>query len=107
MIARVWHGWTTPDDADDYERLLTEELLPDFATSVGEGFAGHRVLRRPDGDRVAFMTVLRFESWDAVERFAGEDYQQAHVPPAARELLVEAEDHAAHYEVRSEGSPDR
>lgn len=107
MIARVWHGWTTPGDADEYERLLTQDLLPEFAAAAGDGFAGHRVLRRQDGDRVEFMTVLQFESWDAVERFAGPEYEQAHVPPAAQELLVEAEARASHYELRSERRPDR
>jgi hypothetical protein len=28
MIARVWHGWTTPQNADSYERILKTEPSP-------------------------------------------------------------------------------
>ena len=27
MIARIWHGWTTPDNADKYEGLLREGIF--------------------------------------------------------------------------------
>lgn len=99
MIARVWRGWTAPDDADRYERLLRTEILPDIAAQSGEGFRGAEVYRRPDGDDVAFMTVLRFASMDTVRRFGEKDPQDAHVPPAARALLRRFEDEVAHYDV--------
>jgi len=99
MIARVWRGWTAPDDADRYERLLRTEILPDIAAQSGEGFRGAAVYRRPDGNDVAFMTVLRFASMDAVRHFVGTDPQKAHVPPATRALLRRFEDEAVHYDV--------
>jgi antibiotic biosynthesis monooxygenase (ABM) superfamily enzyme len=98
MIARVWRGWTAPRDADRYERLLRTEILPDIADRSGEGFRGAEVFRRPDGDEVAFMTILRFTSMDAVRRFAGKDPRVAHVPAAARSLLSRFEDEVEHYE---------
>jgi hypothetical protein len=100
MIARLWHGWTDPDDADDYETLLREELFPRFAGETGAGYAGAELLRREREGEVEFLTQIYFESWDAVEAFAGEDYEQAHVPPEAEELLARYEDEATHYEVR-------
>ncbi|MFB6269534.1 MAG: antibiotic biosynthesis monooxygenase [Halobacterium sp.] len=100
MIARVWRGWTTESDADEYEAFLTAELLPD-ATADVEGFVDYDVLRRDDGERVEFVTILRFESWDAVEGFAGEDYEAAHVPERAAELLAEYQDGVDHYDVRA------
>ena len=99
MIARVWREGAAPDDADRYERLLRTEILPDLAAQSGEGFRGAAGYRRPDGDDVAFMTVLRFASMDAVRHFVGTDPQKAHVPPAARALLRRFEDEAAHYDV--------
>ena len=27
-IKRVWHGWTTPENADVYEKLLQEDYAP-------------------------------------------------------------------------------
>ncbi|MEZ3164181.1 antibiotic biosynthesis monooxygenase [Halorubrum sp. RMP-47] len=102
MIERIWHGWTAPEDADEYERLLREEILPAFADTDNEGYRGARLLRRSDGDEVEFVTVLRFDDLDAVRAFVGEAYREAHVPPTAREVLSRYDDRAAHYEVREE-----
>lgn len=27
MIVRIWHGWTTPANADTYEAMLKEEIF--------------------------------------------------------------------------------
>ena len=103
MIDRIWHGWTTRENADEYERLLREEILSAFAEADNDGYRGARVLRRDaDGDEVEFVTVLRFDSIEAVKRFAGAEYRDAHVPPAAREVLKRYDDRARHYEVREE-----
>ena len=106
MLERLWHGWTRPADADEYERLLREEIFPAFDDGTGDGFRGFRVLRREceDADEVEFVTVMRFDSLDAVREVAGEDYREAHVPPEARELLARYDDRARHYEVRERES---
>ena len=31
MIYRVWHGWTTLDNADKYNNLLKVEIFPTIA----------------------------------------------------------------------------
>jgi hypothetical protein len=113
MIERIWHGWTTPEDAGAYERLLRTEVLPGIDV---EGFEGGRVLRRPSGgvgaavdgdaEEVEFVTVLRFASLSGVREFAGEDHRRAHVPPAARELLARYDDHVRHYELRERVGAD-
>jgi heme-degrading monooxygenase HmoA len=102
MIDRIWHGWTTPANADEYERLLREEILPGFADEGIDGYRGARLLRRDADGEVEFVTVLRFDDLDAVRAFAGEEYREAHVPPAARGVLARWEDRARHYEVREE-----
>ncbi|TKX54970.1 antibiotic biosynthesis monooxygenase [Halorubrum sp. SP3] len=103
MIDRIWHGWTTRENADKYERLLREEILPSFADADNDGYRGARILRREaDADEVEFVTILRFDSVESVKRFAGEEYREAHVPPAAREVLKRYDDRARHYEVREE-----
>ena len=102
MIERIWHGWTVPEDADEYERLLREEILSSFADEGIDGYRGARVLRRDADDEVEFVTILRFDSIESVTEFAGEAYRDAHVPPAAREVLKRYDDRARHYEVREE-----
>lgn len=47
-----------------------------------------------------FVTTVRFDSWKAVKAFAGEDYEEAHVPESAREVLAGWDDRGHHYEVR-------
>ena len=31
MIARIWRGWTTPANADAYQQLVSQEVLPSIA----------------------------------------------------------------------------
>lgn len=100
MIERIWHGWTTPDEADEYERLLKGVIFPRIAAKDVEGYHGIRLLRRSCDDEVEFMTVMQFASMDAVKQFAGDDYRSAYVPPEARNLLARFDDRALHYEVR-------
>ena len=105
MIARVWRGWTRPDDADRYEALLRTEILPEIAAQDIDGYRGGEVFRRALDAEVEFMTVLRFASMDDVRRFAGEDVEAAHIPAAARRLLSRYEDRARHYERRHQQAP--
>lgn len=102
MIARIWHGWTTPENADMYETLLKEEIFVGIAQRNIAGFKHIRLLRRPSGDEVEFITMMLFESLEAVRVFAGEDYEVAVVPPAARAVLKRFDARSQHYEVRAE-----
>ena len=97
MIGRIWHGWTTPKNADAYESLLRAEVLPGIGRI--EGFVGAQLLRRAAGAEVEFVTLTLFESLDAVRAFAGEDYETAVVPPEARRLLARFDERSVHYEV--------
>jgi len=100
MIVRLWHGWTTPENATEYERLVAEEVFPGIADETGEGYAGYELARRDHDERVEYVTITRFDSWEAVENFAGEDYTEAYVPPAAQELLIDYDETVDHDEVR-------
>lgn len=101
MIARIWHGWTRGDNADAYENLLKEEIFAGIADKEIPGYKGIRLLRRTvDGEEDEFVTIMWFDSWQAVKQFAGEDYEQAVVPPKARALLSKFDQRSQHYEVR-------
>lgn len=102
MIVRIWHGWTTPANADAYERLLRSEIITGIVDREIPGFRGILLLRRIVPDAVEFVTVMTFDSLDAVRAFAGADYERAVVPPAARALLLRFDERSAHYEVRAE-----
>ena len=101
MIGRIWHGWTTAADAEAYEAVLRGEVLPGITAMNVEGYRGSEVFRRTlDSGEVEFVTILRFDSIEAVKRFVGEDYEVAHVPPPAREVLSRWDERAQHYEIR-------
>ena len=99
MIARVWHGYTTPAHADAYEAMLKPELLP--GVSKVKGYRGSYLLRRPLGSEVEFITIMLWESLDAIKAVAGEDYETAIIPEARRKHLSRYEAKSAHYEVTS------
>ncbi|HEX6142366.1 MAG TPA: hypothetical protein VFZ01_06590 [Geminicoccaceae bacterium] len=101
MIARTWRGWTTPANADAYERLLETEVFPGIFAKNVEGFRRIELFRRAVAGEVEFMTVMWFDDLDAVRAFAGADYEQAYVPASARQVLARFDECSQHYEVRA------
>jgi heme-degrading monooxygenase HmoA len=99
MISRVWHGWTNRDNADAYEELLHSEIFTNIADRSIPGFRDIHLLRRDVDEGVEFVTIMWFDSLDAVRAFAGEEYKVAVVPPKARQLLSRFDGRAAHYQV--------
>ena len=102
MICRIWHGWTAPADAEAYEALLKSEILTGIQDRRIAGYRGINLLRRTVGDEVEFVTIMWFDSVDAVRTFAGEDYEKAVVPPKARLLLSRFDERSQHYDVKTE-----
>ncbi|HUW10748.1 MAG TPA: antibiotic biosynthesis monooxygenase [Anaerolineae bacterium] len=102
MIGRIWHGWTTPENADAYESLLKSEIFQGIHDRQIAGYRGIHLLRRSLENEVEFVTIMWFESTEAVRAFAGEDYEAAVVPPKARALLSRFDARSQHYEVKVE-----
>ena len=98
MIGRVWHGWTTRGNAPAYEALLCTKVLPSIAARGILGYRGAHVLKREGGEEVEFVTLLWFDSIEAVRAFAGEDHEIAVVPENARKLLIRFDARSRHYE---------
>jgi heme-degrading monooxygenase HmoA len=99
VISRIWHGWTKPENADAYEQLLRHEIFTGIADRAIPGYRGIHLLRRTVEDGVEFVTIMWFDTLEAVVAFAGEDYTVAVVPPKARQILDHFDSHSAHYEV--------
>ena len=100
MISRIWHGWTTLSNADKYAALLKEEIFVGIQNRHIRGFKGIQLLCRQVGDEVEFVTIMMFDSLDAVREFAGRDYEQAVVPEKARAILSHFDERSQHYQVR-------
>ena len=99
MIARYFRGWTKLSNADAYENLLKEKVLPGLRNI--SGYKGGYILRRNVPDEVEFVVINLFDSIEAVQAFAGSDYSAAKFEPEARELLAKVKPLALHYEIRA------
>jgi len=107
VICRIWHGWTTPQNAAAYERIVRGEVIPDIESRKIPGFLHVDLLRREIEGEVEFTTLMWFESLDCVRSFMGADYSVSHVPAAARAVLKRFDSHAAHFEVLDRRSQTR
>ena len=97
MILRYWRGWTTPQNADSYQKIVSEQVLPGIAARQLDGYHGAYLLRRDLDHEVEFATVMIFDSLENVRSFAGDDYETAYVPPAAQAVLTRFDARSAHY----------
>jgi len=104
VIARVWHGNTKPENADAYETMLKPELLP----GVGKvrGYKGSYLLRKDGPDEVEFITIMLWDSIDALQAFAGPNYEASIIPEERRRYLSRHDAKTAHYEIVSTHKPD-
>ena len=100
MIGRIWHGYTTHENADIYENLLKEEIFINIRNRHIPGFQEIQLMRRDLGNEVEFITIMWFDDIESVKTFAGEEYEMAVVPPKARAVLSRFDDRSQHYEVR-------
>ena len=99
MIARLWRGWTSLENADAYEKLLREQVLPGLQQI--DGYRGAYILRQEGNAEVEFVVMNLFDSLEAVRAFAGPDYTVPVFEPEARQLLSKVEPLAHHYEVKT------
>lgn len=102
MISRIWHGWTTPANADKYEAMLKEEIFVGILDRDIKGFRKIQLLRRDAGAEVEFVTIMEFDSLDSVREFAGEDYEACVVPAKARAVLARFDQRSQHYGIEAE-----
>ena len=99
MIARIWHGWTKPENAKAYEDMLRDEIFPSIAARYIRGYQGAELFINQDSDEVEFVTLLRFDSMDAVKEFAGTDESKPVIYPKAEALLTRMDGRSQHYRI--------
>jgi hypothetical protein len=102
MIGRIWHGWTSLENAESYERLLKGEIFKGIQEREIPGYHGINLFRREIDGEVEFITLMWFDSIEAVRDFAGDDYEAAVVPEKARAVLKRFDARSQHYEMRTE-----
>jgi len=98
-IKRVWHGWTTNENADKYQSILQKEVIPGIEAKKIPGFKKFEILRIELKDEVEFVTMMTFESLENVIAFQGENYKKCYVPDVAQKVLKRWDLEALHYEL--------
>ena len=98
MISRIWHGWTTHENADKYEELLKSEIFPSIEKKNVNGYRKISLLKRVLEKEVEFITIMLFDNLEAVKEFVGEDHERSYVPESARKVLMRHDEKSQHYE---------
>jgi hypothetical protein len=102
MIARLWHGWTTFENAKLYEEMLKTKIFPSIQEKGVKGYRKISLLKRLLKDEVEFITIMIFDNIKAVKEFAGEEYEKSYVPQIARDVLIRHDQSSQHYEIIGE-----
>jgi heme-degrading monooxygenase HmoA len=97
VIARHWRGLAKPERAEEYVHHLRVETFPQLATIAG--FIDAAILRRTLDSGIEFVIVTRWESLDAIQRFAGVDAERAVVPDPVQDMMIDYDRWVRHYEV--------
>jgi heme-degrading monooxygenase HmoA len=97
MIARHWRGLVKRDRADAYVEHLQSQTLPQLVQLAG--FRDASIQRRELPQGVEFLVVTVWDSLGSIRSFAGNDVESAVVPEKVREMMVEYDHRARHYQV--------
>jgi len=96
MITRIWHGRTSVENADKYLVFVLHDGTKEYRETPGN--LSVKVWRQIANDCCHFYTVTEWESIEAINAFAGEDYEKAVYYPEDESILLEFEEKVDHYE---------
>ena len=94
MVLRVWRGYTAPQDADTYEAMLRETILPGIPRIAG--YRGDYLARRNGDQEVEFLTSLSGSPWTRFAPSAMTDAPSS--MDAARPLFIHFDEYSVHYD---------
>jgi heme-degrading monooxygenase HmoA len=97
MIARLWRGQTSAAKAQEYLEYLRVTGVEDYTKTPGN--RGVRILRRISGDKAEFLVLSAWDSLEAIQGFAGSDYQKAVYYPEDRKYLTHLDPEVSHFDV--------
>ncbi|SRR6266511_5172512 len=103
MVARIWRGWTSTEDADAYVEYLEQTGIPAYRATPGN--RGAFILPRADGERVEFLTLSFWDSLDSIKAFAGEPVDRAVFYPEDDRFLVDRETVVMHVDLFDSSAP--
>lgn len=98
MIARIWHGRTPADKADEYLAYIEETGIKELRQAPGN--QGDFVLRKVDEAKgtADFLVISLWDSMENVRGFAGDNADVPVYYPKDEKYLLELEKRVEHYE---------
>ena len=97
MIARLWSARSTKDQSTRYLEHFCQRVVPSLRKF--EGYVAASVLVRPYGEAVEILVTTVWQSFQAIDAFAGSDREAAVVASEAAALLTDYDRRVRHYEV--------
>jgi antibiotic biosynthesis monooxygenase (ABM) superfamily enzyme len=79
--------------------MLRDEIFPSTAARKIDGYRGAELFIREDDDEIEFVTLIRFDSMEAVKEFAGADEGKPVIYPRAEALLTRMDERSQHYQI--------
>jgi len=105
MIARLWSAHTTPALSESYLQHFEQAVQPQLRQIPG--FLGFTVSTRPSPSTVEILVTTYWQSFAAIDAFAGADRESAVVAEQAAALLGDYDKRVRHYEVPLAQFPPR
>ena len=97
MVARIWHGRTPADKADEYRQYLFDVGVKKIASLPGN--RGVQMMVAKTADQGEFMVISYWESVEAIKGYAGANYTQVHDLPRDKEFLIDHEPLVRHFDL--------
>ncbi|MEC3913974.1 hypothetical protein [Nocardia sp. CDC160] len=97
MIARIWRGVIRATDLDPYVAYIQDTGIKEYKQTPGN--QGAWMLTRIDDDRAEIITLSFWDSYAAIEGFAGPDIERAVYYPEDDHYLLDRPDKVLHYEI--------
>jgi heme-degrading monooxygenase HmoA len=97
MVARIWHGRTPAEKADEYRQYLFDVGVKKIATLPGN--RGVQMMVSRTAEQGEFMVVSYWDSIDAIKGYAGAEYTKVHDLPRDKEFLIDQETLVRHFEL--------
>lgn len=97
MIARLWSARTSGAQSTRYMEHFWQTVVPSLRRF--DGYLSASLLIRSHKDSVEILVVTVWQSFQAIDAFAGPDRDTAVVASEAASLLTHYDRHVRHYEV--------
>jgi heme-degrading monooxygenase HmoA len=100
MISRHWTGLVKKGREDEYIDHLQNDTFKKLFEI--DGFINATILNRDSEEGIEFLIITKWNSLEAIKKFAGENYEIAVVPQIAKKMMIHYDNLAKHYEVKFE-----